>query len=395
MLEQAFGPGQITLDENPERVHRGRRKAKATLGGQVRLAILASSVLYFGSVAPAWSQLQSCTRSECRARCGSGSDARDCMYHCSMNSDCAPERPTITFGAIAYSPGDGYTSKSMHAETSKEATGTALGHCRSNSGTPNQCTAATWYVNSCGALAVGTKTYAAVGGGNDAADLSLAEAQAAALAACRKSNANGNCKLVYSGCSDDLTPEEAAENERKKQAVGVWMGSALCAVLGSSHPACRAQSRTPNTPNAVPEKESESSIQAIRSLAAKGDPEAQFKLGLRYHKGDGVQQDYGEAFGWYGKAAEQDHVAAQTNLGAMYQMGQGLEKDPAMAAAWYGKAAAQGDADAQLNLGMLYHQGLGVKLDLEQAAYWYREAAAQGHAHAARMLRMLTAPGSP
>ena len=316
------------------------------------------------------------------------------MYHCSMNSDCAPVKPRMTFGAIAYSLGDGYTSKSMHAETSKEASGTALGYCRSNSGTPNQCRAVTWYVNSCGALAVGTRTYAAVGGGNDAADLSLHEAQAAAVAACRKSNGNGNCKLRYSGCSDDLTPEEAAENERKKQAVVVWMRNALCAIGRSNHPNCTAQNQEANAPNAVPGNENERPIEAIRSLAAKGDPESQHKLALRYHKGDGVQRDYVEAIDWYRKAAAQGHAPSLTNLGAMYQMGQGLKQDPAMAAEWYEKAAVQGDANGQANLGMLYHQGLGVKLDHERAAYWYRKAAEQGHADARNKLRMLDAPGS-
>ena len=40
-------------------------------------------------------------------------------------------------------------------------------------------------------------------------------------------------------------------------------------------------------------------------LAEQGDAAAQFKLGVMFMKGHGVQQDYAEAATWFGLAAEQ------------------------------------------------------------------------------------------
>ena len=43
------------------------------------------------------------------------------------------------------------------------------------------------------------------------------------------------------------------------------------------------------------------SLQEFRALAAQGDAAAQFKVGLIYYKGQGVQPDYLEALNWFKK----------------------------------------------------------------------------------------------
>lgn len=58
--------------------------------------------------------------------------------------------------------------------------------------------------------------------------------------------------------------------------------------------------------------------------AKNGDGHAQFELGMMYYHGEGVRQDYSEAFKWYHKAAEQGYSGAQTNLGLMYSRGHGV-----------------------------------------------------------------------
>ena len=73
-----------------------------------------------------------------------------------------------------------------------------------------------------------------------------------------------------------------------------------------------------------------------------------------YEKGEGVKQDYKEAFEWFRKAAEQGNTKAQFNLGLMYYKGQGVKQDYTEAAKWYRKAAAQGYAAAQSNLVNMY-----------------------------------------
>jgi TPR repeat protein len=67
-------------------------------------------------------------------------------------------------------------------------------------------------------------------------------------------------------------------------------------------------------------------------------------LGYMYQNGQGVAQDYAEAFKWYLLAAEQGEVGAQALLGYMYDKGLGVAKDHTQAAYWFRKAKEQGNA---------------------------------------------------
>ncbi len=120
--------------------------------------------------------------------------------------------------------------------------------------------------------------------------------------------------------------------------------------------------------------------QALRALA--GDAVAQYNLGVKYHEGQGVPQDYAEALKWYRKAAEQGLANAQYNIGILFEAGRGVPQDTAEAVKWYRLAAEQGDADAQVRLGYMYAVGHGVVQDSTEAVMWLRLAAEQGHADA-------------
>ena len=48
-----------------------------------------------------------------------------------------------------------------------------------------------------------------------------------------------------------------------------------------------------------------------RPLAEQGNADAQNNLGAMYDKGQGVPQDYKEAFNWYRKSAEQGDAEAR------------------------------------------------------------------------------------
>jgi uncharacterized protein len=86
--------------------------------------------------------------------------------------------------------------------------------------------------------------------------------------------------------------------------------------------------------------------------AKQGDANAQYNLGVMYHKGEGTTQDYREALKWYEKAAEQGHASAQLNISMFYFTGKGTNQDLNDALKWYKKAVAQGRAGAQYNLGL-------------------------------------------
>ena len=92
-------------------------------------------------------------------------------------------------------------------------------------------------------------------------------------------------------------------------------------------------------------------VRYIRMAAEGGGVEAKYSLGIMYHEGEGVSQDYNIALDWFRQAADEGHAFAQFTLGIMYYNGEGVDKDYKEALIWYKKAADQGYNQAQYNLG--------------------------------------------
>jgi TPR repeat protein len=65
--------------------------------------------------------------------------------------------------------------------------------------------------------------------------------------------------------------------------------------------------------------------------AEKGNARAQHYLGVMFHNGQGVLQDYNEAAKWWRLAADQGDTTAKCNLAEMYAVGVGIKKDLAAA----------------------------------------------------------------
>jgi hypothetical protein len=124
----------------------------------------------------------------------------------------------------------------------------------------------------------------------------------------------------------------------------------------------------------------------------RGDPDAQFQLGVLHCTGVGVPQDLTAATLWYRQAAEQGHGYAAHNLAVMLLNGDGIERDAAEGFRWSTRAAEAGVPEAQLMLGNLYAGGLGTAADPAKARDWFARAAAQGNATAAAQLETLAAP---
>ena len=76
--------------------------------------------------------------------------------------------------------------------------------------------------------------------------------------------------------------------------------------------------------------------------------------------------------------AERGDMYAQYALGERYLKGDGLRKDGKEAAKWLEKAAGQGLDDAEYELGCLLADGQGVSGDLPSAVKWLTAAAKQG-----------------
>ncbi len=122
------------------------------------------------------------------------------------------------------------------------------------------------------------------------------------------------------------------------------------------------------------------------------DPDAQFRLGMRYGKGDGVPRDDNLARQWLVRAAIAGHLQARYMLGWLYYDGRGVPQDYAKAAELFSQAASAGDADSQYMLGVLYAKGWGVERDSRRSLDWMRRAAEQGHERAKATLGNLFNP---
>jgi len=127
-------------------------------------------------------------------------------------------------------------------------------------------------------------------------------------------------------------------------------------------------------------------LDELRPLAAKGDPNAQFLLGMLYDSGRGVAQDQAVAASWYRKAAKQNHPLAQLYLGLLLYTGEGVKQDHVEAARWFRAAADSGNAEAQFYLGSMYERGAGVKQNPTEAIRWLTKSAAQQNTRAMGLL---------
>ena len=76
----------------------------------------------------------------------------------------------------------------------------------------------------------------------------------------------------------------------------------------------------------------------------------------------------------------------------MYEDGKGVKQDYGQAFLWYQRAAEQGDAEAQICLGRLYEKGYGVKKNINEAIKWYSKAEAQGNERASTIFSTIELP---
>ncbi len=119
---------------------------------------------------------------------------------------------------------------------------------------------------------------------------------------------------------------------------------------------------------------------------AKNDGDAAYNVGLKYWRGDGVQEDEVEANKWYQKGAELGNSDAAFSLGYNYDLGRGVTQDKTEAIKWYKKGAELGNGAAACNLGIMFQKGEGVMKDLNEANKWYRKATELGYGAAACFL---------
>lgn len=76
-------------------------------------------------------------------------------------------------------------------------------------------------------------------------------------------------------------------------------------------------------------------LSQFRLWAARGNPEAMYKLGQFYENGQAVPKNMAEAARWYRKAAGKGELASMARLGVLHGNGYGVLKDRAEALFWF------------------------------------------------------------
>lgn len=117
---------------------------------------------------------------------------------------------------------------------------------------------------------------------------------------------------------------------------------------------------------------------AFERASAKGNVDAQRRLGFMYYHGEGVAQDNPRAISLFEKAARGGDAESAHNLGTMYEYGMSVAQDEGRAAEWFRRAADLGEPYAQFRLSVMYYKGEGVARDRVEAAKWWTVAMSNG-----------------
>ena len=135
--------------------------------------------------------------------------------------------------------------------------------------------------------------------------------------------------------------------------VAILLAPAAPAFSGPASPTDRAVA-------AMKKGDFKSALAELKPLAAKGDPNAQFLLGMLYDAGNGVTQDQAVAASWYRKSAEQKHLIAQLFLGMLLYSGQGVKQDFKEAARWMADNIPGSQGIVEVPMPKLKVEGVGV-----------------------------------
>ena len=103
--------------------------------------------------------------------------------------------------------------------------------------------------------------------------------------------------------------------------------------------------------------------------------------------------DFAEAYWLWRTLAERGDAEAQFQLGWLYANGQGLRQNPMAAADWWERAAHAGHPDADLAIAQAYQKGRGRKKDPEEAVYWMLVASRNGNDDAQAIVRAMAGNG--
>lgn len=113
-----------------------------------------------------------------------------------------------------------------------------------------------------------------------------------------------------------------------------------------------SSNNTPNTPSFSPQNTNTTnspSYSSSNSPSSTTTPEANYNLGNKYYAGGG----YEKAVHYYELAANEEHADAQYRLGICFENGHGVQQDLKKAEYWFEKAVKNGSSTAKVHLSEL------------------------------------------
>ena len=120
--------------------------------------------------------------------------------------------------------------------------------------------------------------------------------------------------------------------------------------------------------------EEEEELHKLRRRADNGDAEAMHHLGMCYRDGEmGLAKDDEQAFSWFKRAADLDHVGAICGCGSAYTYGDGVAQNLSRGLVLLGQAAGMGSEHACYLLGWSHRRARnGLDKDPREIRKWFR-----------------------
>jgi hypothetical protein len=113
------------------------------------------------------------------------------------------------------------------------------------------------------------------------------------------------------------------------------MKTKISVVLLAMAVICQAHAGVKEALAAQERGDHETARKEFEALANKGDDKAMISLGMMYHTGQGLKQDYGTAMDWYLAAFKKGNGDGYNNIGVMYRDGLGVETNRSIAYALF------------------------------------------------------------
>jgi len=116
--------------------------------------------------------------------------------------------------------------------------------------------------------------------------------------------------------------------------------------------------------------ESKCKLQELAIDAALGDAEAQHNLGVEFHRGVSIPQDFSKAAAMWRLSSNGGVVESSNNLAYLTYYGKGVKQNYAEGLRLWRLAAEKGFAESQVHLGDAYSDGGYLKQDYVEAYAW-------------------------